>query len=197
MADTCSTPGCTNKRDGWKFCRACAEASKQAGLLRGRAKFLAHRKAKNEAKKAKEVKEGKVATKTCPVCKATEIPLKRHYCDTCRDETKVQRKRDSQRRLRQKEKTGPVHYGFSKAAKSAPATVLTNEQQEAINKAAAQRDAISHATWVYRTIGLKVQAGKALASPVRHLSPEEIATLSQQYQPPQKNISPYPTAMCD
>lgn len=68
---------------------------------------------------------------------------------------------------------------------------LTDEQQAEINRASAQRDTANHALFMQRTLGLVVQEGKALASPVRHLSPQEIAALSQVYQPPVKSYSTF------
>ena len=75
--------------------------------------------------------------------------------------------------------------------------VLTDEEQAVINKAETERTAAAFAEWIRETMGLITGKGKPLASPVRHLSPEEISELSQKYQPPKgRTVNPYSPMCC-
>lgn len=106
----CIAPGCTRKKDGWKFCAECAEASRLESIRKWRIKQQAERKAKREAEKKAPAYKPK--TKLCARCKTTEIPLINTYCTPCRDAAVQERHREAQRRYRQRDKTGPVHKGF-------------------------------------------------------------------------------------
>lgn len=108
----CIAPGCTKDKDGWKFCAACAEASKQESIRRWRVKQQAERRAKREAEKKAPAYKPK--TKLCARCKTAEIPLINTYCAPCRDATVQERHREAQRKHRQRDKTGPVHQGFGR-----------------------------------------------------------------------------------